>query len=239
MSRWKIVYKWLVNVLYPQYTLFISRLYPIYQPFTNSFGTSKHALGLKPWLHSTHGELKPCRTSPKTYRFLLGCQAALALCRPLEMEPWTNCLCFFFPFFLRVCVNIPRIVYILFFMKRIPINLHGIHCESAFNFGPNAIGPFSFYWGDRSSPNPKDFIETFELFNNKKQTPRWWFQICFIFTPIWGRFPCWLIFFGWVETAQQRTWGWTCSLKSAVLICQVGPKENRQDTGKTPWNEQR
>ena len=23
----------------------------------------------------------------------------------------------------------------------------------------------------------------------------WWFQICFIFTPIWGRFPFWLIFF--------------------------------------------
>ena len=29
---------------------------------------------------------------------------------------------------------------------------------------------------------------------------RWWFQIFFIFTPIWGRFPFWLIFFKWVET---------------------------------------
>ena len=29
--------------------------------------------------------------------------------------------------------------------------------------------------------------------------PRWWFQILFVFTPIWGRFPFWLIFFrgGW------------------------------------------
>ena len=28
---------------------------------------------------------------------------------------------------------------------------------------------------------------------------RWWFQICFIFIPTWGRFPFWLIFFklGW------------------------------------------
>ncbi len=28
---------------------------------------------------------------------------------------------------------------------------------------------------------------------------RWWFQTCFIFTPIWGRFQFWLIFFqmGW------------------------------------------
>ena len=33
---------------------------------------------------------------------------------------------------------------------------------------------------------------------------RWWFQIFFIFTPIWGRFPCWLIFFRWVETTNQK-----------------------------------
>ena len=26
----------------------------------------------------------------------------------------------------------------------------------------------------------------------------WWFQIFFIFNPIWGRFPFWLIFFKWV-----------------------------------------
>ena len=31
----------------------------------------------------------------------------------------------------------------------------------------------------------------------------WWFQIFFIFTPIWGRFPIWLIFFKWVETTNQ------------------------------------
>ena len=32
---------------------------------------------------------------------------------------------------------------------------------------------------------------------------RWWFQIVIIFTPIWGRFPFWLIFFRWVETTNQ------------------------------------
>jgi len=32
---------------------------------------------------------------------------------------------------------------------------------------------------------------------------RWWFQIFFMFTPIWGRFPFWLIFFRWVETTNQ------------------------------------
>ncbi len=29
------------------------------------------------------------------------------------------------------------------------------------------------------------------------------FQAFFIFTPIWGRFPLWLIFFRWVETTNQ------------------------------------
>ena len=33
--------------------------------------------------------------------------------------------------------------------------------------------------------------------------PTWWFQTFFIFTPIWGRFPFWLIFFRWVETTNQ------------------------------------
>ena len=32
---------------------------------------------------------------------------------------------------------------------------------------------------------------------------RWWFQIFFIFTPIWGIFPFWLIFFKGVETTNQ------------------------------------
>ena len=30
----------------------------------------------------------------------------------------------------------------------------------------------------------------------------WWFQILFIFIPIWGRFPFWLIFFKGVETTN-------------------------------------
>ena len=37
------------------------------------------------------------------------------------------------------------------------------------------------------------------LFRHFLGDSRWWFQICFIFTPTWGRFPIWLIFFqmGW------------------------------------------
>ena len=32
----------------------------------------------------------------------------------------------------------------------------------------------------------------------------WWFQIFFIFTPIWGRFPFWLIFFKWVGSTTNQ-----------------------------------
>ena len=32
----------------------------------------------------------------------------------------------------------------------------------------------------------------------------WRFQILFIFNPIWGRFPIWLVFFRWVETTNQH-----------------------------------
>ena len=36
--------------------------------------------------------------------------------------------------------------------------------------------------------------------------PGWWFQIVFIFTPIWGRFPIWRSYFsdGLVQTTNQK-----------------------------------
>ena len=37
-----------------------------------------------------------------------------------------------------------------------------------------------------------------------KWNTRWWFHIFFIFTPSWGRFQIWLIFFKWVETTNQN-----------------------------------
>ena len=36
--------------------------------------------------------------------------------------------------------------------------------------------------------------------NSRESDTGWWFQTFFIFIPIWGRFPIWLIFFKWVET---------------------------------------
>ena len=41
------------------------------------------------------------------------------------------------------------------------------------------------------------------LAGDKQNSAGWWFQTFFIFTPIWGRFPFWLIFFKWVETTNQ------------------------------------
>ena len=39
---------------------------------------------------------------------------------------------------------------------------------------------------------------------NVKYNTRWWFQIFFIFTSIWGGFPFWPIFFKWVESTNQN-----------------------------------
>ena len=47
------------------------------------------------------------------------------------------------------------------------------------------------------------------IFRLHPEVSRWWFQIFFYFTPTWGRFPIWLIFFksGWnhhIEAFEQR-----------------------------------
>ena len=49
--------------------------------------------------------------------------------------------------------------------------------------------------------------------SGRQLNTRWWFQIFFIFTPIWGNDPIWLIFFRWVETTnyidnQSRSSRW-------------------------------
>ena len=50
------------------------------------------------------------------------------------------------------------------------------------------------------------------FFRFSQPSTGWWFQIFFIFTPTWGRFPFWLIFFKGVETTNQsRFWFWRCS----------------------------
>ena len=54
-----------------------------------------------------------------------------------------------------------------------------------------------------SKQNPWKMLEPVQDPFFWKNLYRWWFQLFFIFTPIWGRFPTWLIFFWWVETANQ------------------------------------
>ena len=48
---------------------------------------------------------------------------------------------------------------------------------------------------------------------------RWWFQIFFIFTSTWGRFPFWLVFFRWVETTNQSNLCRISSINS--MICMI------------------
>ncbi len=48
------------------------------------------------------------------------------------------------------------------------------------------------------------------------QFSRWWFQTLFIFTPIWGRFPIWLICFRWVETTSQSSCAMLVSIEFRV-----------------------
>ena len=43
----------------------------------------------------------------------------------------------------------------------------------------------------------------FRIRESQNPLSRCWFQTFFIFTPIWGRFPFWLIFFKGVETTNQ------------------------------------
>ena len=55
---------------------------------------------------------------------------------------------------------------------------------------------------------------------------RWWFQRFFIFIPIWGRFPSWLIFFRWVETTNQIVLGrnalmWLCMDGSTTIALET------------------
>ena len=56
----------------------------------------------------------------------------------------------------------------------------------------------------------------FRIQNAKTLYAGWWFQVYFIFTPIWGRFPIWLIFFKWVETTNQ----YACTTEAPYMFFQ-------------------
>ena len=82
-----------------------------------------------------------------------------------------------------------------------------------------------FFFSLRHAQNHRKCVISPTYFWRLQPPPiaRWWFQIFFIFTPIWGRFPVWLIFFRWVGTTNQIG----CALKrrcfhpkkQAILSC--------------------
>ena len=80
------------------------------------------------------------------------------------------------------------------------------------------------------------FLFTQRMMNDLLTFIRWWFQIFFMFTPIWGRFPIWLIFFKRVETTNQITFDsstWNSTLKSwpEVVTWKGSFRPNRKE-----WN---
>ena len=62
---------------------------------------------------------------------------------------------------------------------------------------------------------------------------RWWFQIFFIFTPIWGRFPFLLIFFKWVETTK---WVVLVKRSGAGSFRYMTHQQNGLFKTNLPWN---
>ena len=98
------------------------------------------------------------------------------------------------PWFLWVFmqVTIPCIDFMGFFSAGICIDkIHylddGLWKINELNWGSSDAGwrcPLLENWGDSKAS--------------------WWLQTFFIFTPIWGRFPAWLIFVRWVETTNKK-----------------------------------
>ena len=69
-----------------------------------------------------------------------------------------------------------------------------------------------------------------------KQSPRWWFQTFFIFTPTWGTFPFWLIFFKWVESTNEslcfltiRSWRDFPSMMVQLGVQHLGRQVKREN----------
>ena len=71
-------------------------------------------------------------------------------------------------------------------------------------------------------------------YNEAKGGSGWWFQRFFIFTPTWGRFPFWLIYFKWVETTNQ---GWVASENGFMAGENVSPPNRSTPFEIRVWNK--
>ena len=105
--------------------------------------------------------------------------------------------------FSRLFLVVPR--FLLNFIVGKPSNITLQHPELEFQLQMFQRTSPKLTWlvGNDSTFNTDSFWFMQFLHLHKSKT-RWWFQISFIFTPIWGRFPFWLIFSRWVETTNQK-----------------------------------
>ena len=79
------------------------------------------------------------------------------------------------------------------------------------NLVENDLPIFPCWGGDlfRYKMESRPITLTFSEFEEDFPSSSMMFQRFFIFTPIWGRFPFWLIFFRWVETTNQKSNLWS------------------------------
>ena len=113
---------------------------------------------------------------------------------------------------------VPRFKFLMRLSKEI-LKLNRIRQRYISNIGflnftanqtPSMVNWWGFCWRSGiqhrfniSSFDPP-FFEPRMNFSTKTMT-RWWFQIFFVFTPTWKRFPIWLIFFKGVATTNKMT----------------------------------
>ncbi len=117
-------------------------------------------------------------------------------------------------------------------------NFLGRYTDIHFDFNPVSCHLFSdLYWGIVKKTLAPWTKKTFGVWNVKwpgwrtwrrggdenrwwfrrvKKITRWWFQTFVIFTPIWGRFPFWLIFFRWVGSTTNQI----------IIICIYPPTQD-------------
>ena len=101
-----------------------------------------------------------------------------------------------------------------------PLKINGWKIKFPFGFRPIFRGePAVSLWEGNSNSKPDlSLVGVKQYFTYASRPPTrrdrhdrwfqilywWWFQIFFIFTPIWERFPIWLIFFKWVGSTTNQ-----------------------------------
>ena len=91
-------------------------------------------------------------------------------------------------------------------------------CVSVWSMADLFVGAWGMLWKNVSL-HPVRMRKMIKFIVNNIIYTRWWFQIFLIFTPIWGRFPFWLMFFRWVETTNQYIiWGFLAYQSHGMLL---------------------